>query len=812
MFWKMLFKDLKSDKGMNLVLFVFMIVASTLMVISSIVIMAYLMPKSRSAQICKTADVMIRYRVADCKREEYTGKLREFFSDMECLDHFTEASAISLISPNQIDVEGFDEESLDMFFERAYSIEYQEFEQNLLFDIDDKPFVVEGNGIAVSEEFRDITGVNVGGVIYISTDSGKVFRFVVTTIYKEIKFENVMPLVVSRDAFNLLLEESNYETLKFSFFIKDHYPQDDFWAKYTEGLKNENYRYYLKWSGYALSEGDETLTEDNVMMYIIIVFCLLSAVFMIAIILMTIRFTLVNAIENEKKELGMMKAIGADTMEFRLLFAAKYIGFALVSGCIALFAGIPLSKIVLKLTYKRHIFPTLLEEVLISVFAIAIIILVMIIFTVIVLRKINKISVMEVIHGQGKGESFGKISMFHIYKSKLSIPFYLALSDIRYKFKKYVFLIGAYVCAFLIILCTTNLRDSVYDISFSRYMLMYQLDFYPDFNEELTDYYWAKTGSSYEMMMMINEDLKAAGIPAGYELAVASDAYLYDQDEQLKYINILSEYDAEKYIYREGQAPKLRNEIALSYANARKCGLKIGDKVTIEYRDRSNPMVAGDEITEEFIITAFFDYFEGYDNPLAIASNEFHNGLGAYIYTINVKIDAPEEEKPYYLSKIYELFGEENIDNIDEYLKKYMGQYDTIFTTIRNLLSGTALLVIMLITLLYGRILIASETTEIAALKSTGFTEESIKCWQYTRGVCLLLISTVIAYAIHVTLGQGFVSVAFHALGLTGFKYIYEPIKTFIVIPCLVWGCVLLVLWFVQKNIKRIQIWKIRED
>ena len=57
-------------------------------------------------------------------------------------------------------------------------------------------------------------------------------------------------------------------------------------------------------------------------------------IFMIIIVLFTIGFTIRSVIKKEERELGIMKALGTDSVSFRWLVAAKYIAFAVVGGAI----------------------------------------------------------------------------------------------------------------------------------------------------------------------------------------------------------------------------------------------------------------------------------------------------------------------------------------------------------------------------------------------------------------------------------------------------------------------------------------------
>lgn len=152
-------------------------------------------------------------------------------------------------------------------------------------------------------------------------------------------------------------------------------------------------------------------------------FIILISVFLIAIIFMTIRFTMIADLKSEEKEIGMMKAIGVDSLRFRWLFAAKYIAFAIVGGMIGIAAGLPVAGMLINMFGPDCILPERYEMITIGVLAVAAIITMMIVFSLLVMRHINRLSVIDAIHGENRGERFGKgFPIFLHRRKKMPIP------------------------------------------------------------------------------------------------------------------------------------------------------------------------------------------------------------------------------------------------------------------------------------------------------------------------------------------------------------------------------------------------------
>lgn len=803
MFFKMLKKDLKLKKGLNVVLFIFMTVAYILVVASSIQVYAHLAGKERTYEICNASDLWIVNCSSVGNREQSTEKIVDWLEDRSEVTQVTTGEMIRFTNET-IDFENYEEDLNASFFEIGHYITKQTFEQNLVYDLNDNPFYVENGCIAVSQTIQDMTGVAVGDQVRITTQMGYTYEFTVSHFFKD-----PMPLTFQR----YILSDADYEVIAAQSPMK----MDTFELQLTQGTEP-----FLFLSDYAKAEmgiltafavRDNHTDDTYIIMYVVSVFMIALSIFMILIICMTIRFTMISAIKEEEKEIGMMKAIGVDSIGFRWLFAAKYIAFCVVGGIIGIFAGIPLAKIMLILFSKNTILPGMNVMMAISIISVACMIGVMILFTMLVMRRIENISVMDAIHGETKGERFGKISGLYLHKRrKMPIPLYLAMSDITNRLKRYVFLIIAYTLGITVILCTVHLKNSVMSEEFCKYQLTTKIDFYIDFPEALAEHYISKTGSETGMFDLINEELKSAGIPAAiyYDYATFGETTMEDGEER-EICMLYGAVDTEEMTYREGTAPKLANELAISYFTAKEKGLEAGDKITITYYELAEDNINQKKVTKEFVITGFFDYIEQ-GTTTAIMGNAFDGGYKASYFVIKEEIDAPESQKDMYIEKIKNLYGDNAVKTTEEFLNYYMYEYNMILTLVEYVLSGIVIFVFVLITSLYSSVLFEEEIPSIAMLKSLGFENNSVKAWQLLRMGILLAISIVAGNILVNTAGQFLITQLFGFVGLTGFTFIIEPVTTYILVPFLVCVVILVTMILRLRSVKNVEIWKIREE
>ena len=83
---------------------------------------------------------------------------------------------------------------------------------------------------------------------------------------------------------------------------------------------------------------------------------------------------------------------------------------------------------------------------------------------------------------------------------------------------------------------------------------------------------------------------------------------------------------SDKIEYFAGNAPKLRNEVAVGYYMAMERNIHIGDTITIEYDKYADDRTTFHKTSEDFIVTAFVDRF-GNNTPVAIMGDEFEGSL-----------------------------------------------------------------------------------------------------------------------------------------------------------------------------------------
>lgn len=804
MFFKMLKSDLKQKKGLNVVLFVFMTVASILIFVGSVQVYNFFTGNTRNKEVCNISDLIMVSNTSGSLKESSRSGYDDVLSKNSHVTDYYRKEMLGL-ELQKLDFEYFDETIENGIQYYNHYLMTVPKENNLLFDLDDNPFYVENGTVYLAENLRTLCMADVGQKLRITTDMGNVYELTIAGFYKQPYIGYSKWYIVS-DADYKLFESECFTTFDFygidldeiSYYVSEDIVQ----SLLTKAPVN------------ASDLQDANNSDDYILGYVLAVFITLIAVFLILIIIMTIRFTMIAALKDEEKEIGMMRAMGVDSFSFRWLFAAKYIAFAVIGGIIGIIVGFPLSKSVLMMFSSSNITPDAGIMGAIGLISVVFIVAVIIAFSLSVMQRINKISVIDAIRGENRGERFGKSSSMLLHKRQIMpVPFYLAASDILKRFKRYLFLFVAYTLGVLIILITVNLRNSVISTDFMKYYLTYQMDFNINMDEKMvTDYIKRSQQENKDIWQLINEDIEKAGIPAyiDNEHYMASGKLKINGND----INMNVYYgkgDISKLSYRDGSTiPTKKDEAALSYYTASMLGIQIGDKITLSIPTYSDDGLTETYNEETFTVTAFINIMEG-GTPSAILGGEYENPTNNSMWMAMI-INAEGSKKEEAFAKLQELFGADKITTGQEYVEMALYEYNELFTLLEYVMGGAVICILILMTYLYSSIFIAEEKQEIALLKSMGFTDVAIKASHIFRMLILSIVSVILGEILLKTAGQAGVSVLMETLGLTGFGFLPEYLMSFIIIPVIVIGAIIVTQWLNLKNINNIAVWNISDE
>ena len=811
MYWRMLKRDIKDKPALNIVTFIFMIAAAGFTVIGVTLLYSLIGGAQKTYEKCNSSDVIA---VVDKDYSDEEGFINDVTEDVMRFSISKEVVYREIVVFSYRCIEAVGTEAAKVDYSRTAVVDSIARKYDVPINMNNEFFEVEDGYIAVSQTYANQKGIKEGDKIRLTTQMGNIYEFEISTVYKNPAANVLVTFYLSDHDKEMIYSESPYKTDMYTLSV---YPIE---GDYVNTLIKTVNPLLIEYKDHNIV-GNATriifFTNDGLFALIVSICMIVVAVIIMCVAMITIDFSLKSSIKRDEREIGMMKAIGVWSFSYKTLFIVKYIAFAVLGGALGLPAGFFLSKLLFDKFVMHVMFPEPATLFMIGLAASGITVSLIILSSFFSLRRMNKISVIDAIHGENRGERFTSIpGLFLNSKKHLSVPFFLALSDILRGFKRYMLLVLAFVLGISVVLFIVRLENTIMDTRYSEhYFQNGREDFAFEFDETYYTKLYSGAGSYRGVIDIVNKNFKENGIPATIYTNMSSPAEMITGDTKtVCNVEWMDNPTSEVRYIEGGNAPRLRNEIAIGYYFGKQYGIRLGDSVTIEYEKLGEDRISYELASEEFIVTAFFDQY-GSNTPTILMGDEFEGSTMRHEDLFSTVLDVPSSQYDEYFAKMQALYPDGEIKFLpkDKVMAHHVPGYDRMFNLIILIVSVTAAIVIMLLTSLYENIFIDEETADIALLKSMGFTKGAICSWHFWRLMLLSLLSLGLSYVFIDTAGEFLIGKLFQSLmRCKEFTFTVLPVPNFVIVPLCVIVLLMAVILIVTRLADRIEIWKVRNE
>ena len=505
------------------------------------------------------------------------------------------------------------------------------------------------------------------------------------------------------------------------------------------------------------------LTDAAVAMVIILISLLL-----IMIAALCIRLTFLATMDEDMREIGVMKAIGISKKDIKKVYLNKYRVMSVVAGIIGYllsFAVVNLFNGNMRLYLSSDVTGTLKYGL--SLIAPILVYIMIVMYCKKVLKRIDKISAVEALRKdlmeQGKNRKYS----FSLLKNNFfSTNIYMGIRDVFKRTKLYRLLFFIFiVCTFIVIL-PINMYNTMNSPEFSTYMGIGKSDMRIDLRR--TDHITEDFNKLQEELKNDKEIEKhAAYITSSYQVKNAEGAW--------DYINIeTGDFSVFPLNYLKGSAPDREGEISLSHANAAEDGLntKVGDEVVVKVGETEKTLkVSG----------IYQDVTNGGKTAKAhrdLSVNE--EAVLWYVVYMDVAKGVDKQEKMDYYQNAYDAA---QVNDLKEFTGQTLGN---IIDQMGIVVIGgivIAFIIVVLITALFLRMLLSKDMSQIAIMRSIGLTSKQISR-QYMAGTLLVLVFGMIVGVVASTyLGEFLVSIAMSTMGAAKIEFVHVLWQTWLLCP-----------------------------
>ncbi|MFJ7735656.1 FtsX-like permease family protein [Lysinibacillus sp. NPDC097287] len=509
--------------------------------------------------------------------------------------------------------------------------------------------------------------------------------------------------------------------------------------------------------------------SDGLMIAVI----LLVSALVVAIAFMCIRFTLLAKIEDDYREIGVMKAIGLRVTDMKKIYLAKYAVIA-AAGCTLgfalsfMFKGLLLENIRLYMGESENSYSALFF----GIFGVFFVFLTIIAYVSRVLKRFRKISAAEAIRfGTSQGKSAGAKHFCLSGNRLLNTNIFLGMKDVLARKSLYATMLAVLVISTFIIIVPKNLYNTISSKSFITYMGIGNSDMRIDIQQ--TDNI---SNKATEMAKVMEKDKSISK----YAVFTTKTFKIKARDGSEERIKIeLGDHSIFPVKYSDGRAPVSEGEIALSVINAGELGKKVGDEITlmIEGKER-NLTVSG----------IYSDITNGGKTAKAV----FSDNSADIMWSV---ISAELSDKTHVEGKVLEYadrFNFAKVSGIDDYITQTFGSTINSIGKASGAAIAVALILTVLVTLLFMKMLVAKDRYSIAVMKSFGFTNSDISAQYVSRSVLVLVVGIILGTLLANTLGEVLAGAIISSFGASTFKFVVDPLSAYLFCPLLLICSVLL--------------------
>lgn len=532
--------------------------------------------------------------------------------------------------------------------------------------------------------------------------------------------------------------------------------------------------------GASFNKGVSLVRTSYVMNAIVAGLLLIVSICLILVSFVVLRFTISFTINEEFREIGVMKALGLKNSSIRSLYLVKYLGIAVIGAFTGLLLSIPFGQALMKSVSDNMVLGNdnmMLINIACSLFVVLIILL----FCWRCTHKIKILSAIDAVRSGQTGERFRKKGLMHLGKSRLGATGFLAFNDVFSSPKQFCVMTVIFTVCLLLVMSLANSANTLSSGKLLPLFGVQESEVYITDTELI-----AKVMTGEKTYKEMSSDIENRLADNGMPCKITSEALVFPTLEANgKKASPIFMYNkdtkASDYTYSEGYAPKYSNEIAITPQVAEKLGVNIGDKIKLTFNGK----------TDEYIISAFFQsMMQLGETGRFHESFEVPDELISQVVGFQVDFDdSPDKETiNSRIEKMKDIFNSKYVDDSDGFVMACIGA--NIKETINRVKLMVLLItsvIIILISILMERSFISKEKPEIALMKAMGFSTRSVIAQHTLRFAIVAAAASVLSILLSTPVTKLCIDPIFGIMGaIDGVDYNIKPLEVYALYPVII--------------------------
>ncbi|MBU5354112.1 ABC transporter permease [Paenibacillus silvae] len=535
---------------------------------------------------------------------------------------------------------------------------------------------------------------------------------------------------------------------------------------------------------YGLFQVLNAMTDGIIAAVIILV-----SLVLILIAMLCIRFTMLATIEEDYREISVMKAIGIAEKDIKRLYLVKYVFMAGVASVLGYVASLGVNKLfVSNIMLYMGKAPATLLHFAVPLLAAAVIFTMVVLFCRAVLRRFRSISAVEALRTGSLGDTQIIRNRLSLSRNRWSsVPVFLGLKEVMQRVKMFRLLLFVFIVSSFIMIVPINFLNTLQAPSFISYMGVGQSDIRIDLRH---------TDDIEQRYANLINQIKNDGDVKAYSPLVTSQFKIRNAEGSYDNLSVESgDFSIFPLSYLSGNAPATDRQIALSDANSSELKLKTGDQLTLQVDGKDQVMT---------VSGIYQDVTNGGKTAKALLPYNKDSVLW-YVVSLDLK------DRSHMAAKVaaYEKdFSPARVTDLQGYLHQTLGGTIQQLKLVTTLALAIGVFISILITSLFLQMLVAKDNNDIAVLRSLGFALSKIKLKYVVMSLAILIVGVAAGTILSNTLGPKLVSGIMSSFGASNIVFVIDPVQAYVLCPLLLAGTIIITAWISIQSIRETSISK----
>lgn len=785
---KILGKDLKRKKSMNLILLLFVMLATTFIAASlnnlKVVTngLDYYFEKAGIADF-----IIVSISGANGEKTGNDEKIEDFLEEQKNVTKYCVDDSL-MITENQI------EEIGDTKFEFVNTIALSgvDCKAQKFFDESNREITELAEGDLYIPRKMLSENFEVGDSFYIVYGDYRK-KFTIKGVMKDALVGSEM-IGINR----ILVGQKDYEELmEHGEFVSEKWYSvscDDV-EKFSKEYNNGNFNV-------RFGETQTTLRLTYVMDMIIAAVLLLVSICLILIAAIMLRFTIIFTVNEDYQEIGIMKAIGIPEQTIRSLYVTKYFFISVFGAAIGFFLSVPFSQMLVAEVTKNIVAEDSKNNIFMSIIVSIMVVAIVALFAFISTGKIQKFTPMDAIRSGSSGERFGKKSFLKLGNSRMRSSTFMALNDVLCEWKIYIVLLFTSAVGIWLVVMPVNTINTLGSEKISAWFGLAPCDFCITEQGKSEEVFLEGKRSSYEKYLSdVREQLEAENVAVEHVAMETVFRYKIRKDEYSFNSQALQGLgnSAGQYMYEEGTPPSEENEIAITHVVAKNIKAEIGDTVYVTMFDKEMP----------FVVTAIYQSMNNMGQGVRFCENtkmDYSAGIGVFGVQVTLKDTPSSGELHNTIERVKKVMPGAEVQTTKEYVAELLGNISDQLRPVKSLILTIVIIINILVVVLMQKMFLIREQSEMGMLKSVGFSDASIISWQTKRIALVLLLGVLVGTITGTPFSQLTSGQVFKMMGCSKIDFQINPWEVYVLYPAAVYVATLIACVITMLKVKRISV------